>query len=61
VNEKSTSLVLPATTQGSLADVPLRWARAEPGRVAFAVRSGPGWTDVTSATSRPTSPRSPRG
>ncbi len=50
MNEKSTSLVLPATTQGSLADVPLRWASAEPGRVAFAVRSGAGWTDVTSAT-----------
>src|SRR6478609_7961538 len=50
VNEKSTPLVLPATTQGSLADVPLRWASAEPGRVAFAVRSGAGWTDVTSAT-----------
>ena len=50
MHEKSTPLVLPATTQGSLADVPLRWASAEPGRVAFAVRSGAGWTDVTSAT-----------
>ena len=50
MHEKSTQLVLPETTQGSLADVPRRWASAEPGRVAFAVRSGDGWTDVTSAT-----------
>ena len=48
--EKSTPLVLPETTQGCLADVPLRWASAEPGRVAFSVRSGAGWTDVTAAT-----------
>ena len=48
--EKSTPLVLPETTQGSLADVPARWASAEPGHVAFSVRSGAGWTDVTSAT-----------
>jgi long-chain acyl-CoA synthetase len=50
VHEKSTPLVLPETSQGSLADVPRRWASAEPGRVAFSVRSGAGWTDVTSAT-----------
>jgi long-chain acyl-CoA synthetase len=50
VHEKSTPLVLPETTRGSLADVPRRWASAEPGRVAFSVRSGGGWTDVTSAT-----------
>ena len=50
MHEKSTPLVLPETTQGSLADVPRRWASAEPGRVAFSVRSGAGWTDVTSAT-----------
>ncbi|HEU5456612.1 MAG TPA: AMP-binding protein, partial [Nocardioides sp.] len=48
--ENSMPLVLPETTQGSLADVPLRWASAEPGRVAFSVRSGAGWTDVTAAT-----------
>ena len=47
VHEKSTPLVLPETTEGSLADVPRRWASAEPGRVAFSVRSGAGWTDVT--------------
>src|SRR6476661_3733250 len=50
VHEKSTPLVLPETTQGSLADVLARWASAEPGHVAFSVRSGAGWTDVTSAT-----------
>ena len=48
--EKSTPLVLPATTEGSLADLPLRWASAEPGRVSFSVRSADGWTDVTAAT-----------
>jgi long-chain acyl-CoA synthetase len=50
VHEKSTPLVLPATTEGSLADLPLRWASAEPGRVSFSVRSAEGWTDVTAAT-----------
>ncbi len=50
VHEKTTPLVLPETTRGSLADVPLRWSSSEPGRVAFSVRSGGGWTDVTSAT-----------
>ncbi|MGB7818220.1 MAG: AMP-binding protein [Ornithinibacter sp.] len=48
--EKSTPLVLPATDEGSLADVPGRWASTEPGRVTFSVRSGGGWTDVTAAT-----------
>ncbi|MDF3046484.1 MAG: AMP-binding protein [Ornithinibacter sp.] len=50
MHEKSTPLVLPATTEGSLADLPLRWASAEPGRVSFSVRSAEGWTDVTAAT-----------
>ncbi len=48
--EMSTPLVLPETSEGSLADVPGRWAGAEPGRVTFSVRSGRGWTDVTAAT-----------
>ncbi|HEU5240663.1 MAG TPA: AMP-binding protein, partial [Ornithinibacter sp.] len=50
VHEKSTPLVLPATTEGSLADVPARNAAEHPGAVAFSVRSGGGWTDVTAAT-----------
>jgi len=50
VHEKSAPLVLPETISGSLGDVPLRWASAEPGRVTFSVRSGAGWTDVTAAT-----------
>ena len=50
MHEKSTPLVLPSTTEGSLADLPLRWASAEPGRVSFSVRSAGGWTDVTAAT-----------
>jgi long-chain acyl-CoA synthetase len=43
-------LVLPATTEGSLADIPARNAAEHPGAVAFSVRSGGGWTDVTAAT-----------
>ena len=50
MHEKSTPLSLPPTTEGSLADLPGRWARAEPGRVTFSVRSAGGWTDVTAAT-----------
>jgi long-chain acyl-CoA synthetase len=50
VLEKSMPLVLPATTEGSLADVPARNAAEHPGAVAFSVRSGGGWTDVTAAT-----------
>ncbi len=50
MHEKSTPLSLPPTTEGSLADLPGRWARAEPGRVSFAVRGAGGWTDVTAAT-----------
>jgi long-chain acyl-CoA synthetase len=50
VHEKSTPLVLPATSKGSLGEVPARLASAEPGRITFSVRSGGGWTDVTAAT-----------
>jgi long-chain acyl-CoA synthetase len=50
VHEKLTPLVLPATARGSLADVPRRWAGAEPGRVMFSVRSDEGWRDVSAAT-----------
>ncbi len=48
--ENFTPLVLPATTQGSLADLPARWADAEPDRVTFSVREGRGWSDVTART-----------
>ena len=48
--ENSTPLVLPETTEGSLADLPSRWADAEPDRVTFSVRSGSGWSDVTART-----------
>jgi long-chain acyl-CoA synthetase len=50
VHENSTPLALPATTEGSLADLPGRIAAAEPGRVTFAVRAPGGWTEVTAAT-----------
>ena len=50
MHEKSMPLVLPATTEGSLADVPARNAALDPGAVAFSVRSGSGWTDVTAAS-----------
>ena len=50
MHEKSMPLVLPATTEGSLADIPARNAAEHPGAVAFSVRSGGGWTDVTAAT-----------
>ncbi|HEU5241221.1 MAG TPA: AMP-binding protein, partial [Ornithinibacter sp.] len=50
MHETSTPLVLPETTDGSLADLPGRLAGADPGRVTFSVRSGGGWTDVTAAT-----------
>ncbi|WP_377642072.1 AMP-dependent synthetase/ligase [Oryzobacter terrae] len=48
--ENSTPLVLPATTEGSLADLPSRWATAEPDRVTFSKRAGSGWSDVTART-----------
>ena len=50
MHETSTPLVLPATSEGTLGDLPARLAADRPGRVAFAVRAGSGWTDVTSAT-----------
>ena len=50
MHEKSMPLVLPTTTEGSLADVPARNAAEHPGAVVFSVRSGGGWTDVTAAT-----------
>ena len=50
MHETSTPLVLPATSEGSLADLPGRQARAEPGRVTFSVRAPGGWTEVTAAT-----------
>ena len=50
MHEKTMPLVLPATTEGSLADIPARNAAEHPGAVAFSVRSGRGWTDVTAAT-----------
>ncbi|QKE84549.1 AMP-dependent synthetase/ligase [Arthrobacter sp. NEB 688] len=50
MHETSTPLVLPATNEGTLGDLPARLAADRPGRVAFSVRSGAGWTDVTSAT-----------
>ena len=50
MNETSTPLVLPATTEGSLGDLPVRLATADPDRVTFSVRSGTGWADLTAAT-----------
>ncbi|WP_299445272.1 long-chain fatty acid--CoA ligase [uncultured Phycicoccus sp.] len=46
----STPLILPATTEGTLGDVPARLASRHPARVAFSIRTDGGWTDVTSAT-----------
>jgi long-chain acyl-CoA synthetase len=50
VQEKSTPLVLPATTTGTLADLPVANAGRQPHRVAFAKRAGSGWSDVTAGT-----------
>ena len=50
MHEMSTPLILPATTEGTLGDVPARLASRHPARVAFSVRADGGWTDVTSAT-----------
>ena len=44
-----TPLVLPATTAGSLADVPRRVAEKDPDRVTFSVHGPGGWTAVTAA------------
>lgn len=49
MREKSTPLVLPATSEGTLGDLPGRLAADRPGRVAFSVRADDGWNDVTSA------------
>jgi long-chain acyl-CoA synthetase len=46
VSETSTPLVLPVTAAGSLAELPARWATAEPDRILFSVRVDDGWTDV---------------
>ena len=50
MQEKSTPLVLPETTAGTLADLPATNAERQPHRVAFAKRAGTGWSDVTSGT-----------
>jgi len=50
VHETSMPLVLPATSPGTLGDLPLRLAAERPERVAFSQRHGDGWRDVTSAT-----------
>ncbi|CAN7466210.1 AMP-dependent synthetase/ligase [Knoellia sp. LjRoot47] len=47
MHEKSTPALAPATTEGSLADLPARHRRDNPTRAAFAVRSGTGWSDVS--------------
>ncbi|WP_353950315.1 AMP-dependent synthetase/ligase [Knoellia sp. S7-12] len=47
MHEKTTPALAPATTEGSLADLPLRHRRDTPGRALFAVRDGAGWSDVT--------------
>jgi long-chain acyl-CoA synthetase len=47
VQEKSTPLIVPATTEGSLGDIPIRNAEQEPSRKVFAKRAGAGWADVT--------------
>ncbi|KRE40191.1 AMP-dependent synthetase/ligase [Knoellia sp. Soil729] len=47
MHEKSTPALTPATTEGSLADVPSRHRRDTPGRVLFGVRDGDGWRDVS--------------
>jgi long-chain acyl-CoA synthetase len=47
LHEKSTPALAPATTEGSLADLPARHRRDNPGRAAFAVRAGSGWRDVS--------------
>ncbi|MGL4175229.1 MAG: AMP-dependent synthetase/ligase [Dermatophilaceae bacterium] len=49
MQETSTPIAAPATTAGTLADVPRRWATDEPERVLFAVRADQGWADVTAA------------
>ncbi len=47
MHEKTTPALAPATTEGSLADLPLRHRRDTPGRHLFGVRDGSVWRDVT--------------
>ncbi|GGL22595.1 long-chain fatty acid--CoA ligase [Phycicoccus endophyticus] len=47
--ETSRPLVLPATSEGTLGEVPARRAAEHPDRVAFSVREEDGWRSVTSA------------
>ncbi|PRY62652.1 long-chain acyl-CoA synthetase [Knoellia remsis] len=48
MHEKSSPALAPATTEGTLADLPARHRRDSPDRALFAVRSGgSGWTDVS--------------
>lgn len=47
LHEKSTPALAPASTEGSLADLPARNRADSPGKAMFAVRSGAGWTDVS--------------
>ncbi|GAA4123339.1 AMP-dependent synthetase/ligase [Knoellia locipacati] len=47
MHEKSTPALAPATTEGSLADLPARHRRDHPTKAVFAVRSGSGWSDVS--------------
>ena len=49
MRETSTPTIIPADSAGSLADLPGRNAQRQPERVAFSVRSGAGWRDVTAA------------
>ena len=47
MHEKTTPALAPATTEGSLADLPLQHRRDTPGRILFGVRDGAGWRDVS--------------
>ena len=49
MTEVSVPPLVPAATEGNLADYPVRWARDEPGRVLVSVGSGSTWTDITAA------------
>ncbi len=47
LHEKSTPALAPVTTEGSLADLPARHRRDNPGKAVFAKRAGSGWSDVS--------------
>ncbi|HYN28627.1 MAG TPA: AMP-dependent synthetase/ligase [Dermatophilaceae bacterium] len=49
MQEISTPVITPATTEGTLGDVPRRNADASPGRPVFQRRSGSAWSPVTAA------------